>query len=245
MKKKLIKYSLEFLVIFLGISLSFVINNWNENKKRKIVEIKHLKELKSDITETLKEAKSDEKLNILDIQSSNYLQDFFFQNIPYNDSLSYHFYRTTQHYQMYPKTSALESIKSIGLDIISNDSIRLRVTDFYQVHIQNLVDVGRVSQGQTNFANSLWPYFEKHFKPINKSIRKDNDWYSDTIYAKYPPKQWKVLDIVKLQKDYKLQLLLDKKMLDRQGSVAYSNRVIIKGEELLKLISSELMKYDN
>ena len=54
---------------------------------------------------------------------------------------------------MYPKTSALESIKSIGLDIISNDSIRLRVTDFYQVHIQNLVDVGRVSQGQTNFAN--------------------------------------------------------------------------------------------
>ena len=56
MKKKLIKYSLEFLVIFLGISLSFVINNWNENKKRKIVEIKHLKELKSDITETLKEA---------------------------------------------------------------------------------------------------------------------------------------------------------------------------------------------
>ena len=66
MKKKLIvRYSLEFLVIVLGISISFWINNWDENKKRKIVEIKHLKELKSDITETLKEAKSDEKLNIL------------------------------------------------------------------------------------------------------------------------------------------------------------------------------------
>ena len=76
-------------------------------------------------------------------------------------------------------------------------------------------------------------------------VRKDNDWYSDTIYAKYPPKKWQVLDVVKLQKDYKLQLLLDKKMLDRQGSVAYSNRVLIKGEELLKLISKELMKYDN
>tara|TARA_B100000780_G_C21090947_1_gene439667 strand:+ start:66 stop:803 length:738 start_codon:yes stop_codon:yes gene_type:complete len=245
MKKKLIKYSLEFLVIFLGISLSFIINNWNENKKRKIIEIKHLKELKSDIVETLKDASQDEELNIIDIQSTLYLQDFFFQNTTYSDSLSYHFYRVTQHYQMYPKTSALESIKSIGLDIISNDSIRLKVTDFYQVHIQNLVDVGRVSQGQTNFANSLWPYFEEHFKPINKSIRKDNDWYSDTITAKYPPKKWQVLDVVKLQKDYKLQLLLDKKMLDRQGSVAYSNRVIIKGEELLKLINTELTKHNN
>ena len=51
--------------------------------------------------------------------------------------------------------------------------------------------------------------------------------------------------MVKLQKDYKLQLLLDKKMLDRQGSVAYSNRVIIKGEELLKLINTELTKHNN
>ena len=29
--------------------------NWNENKKRTVLEIKHLKELKSDIIETLKD----------------------------------------------------------------------------------------------------------------------------------------------------------------------------------------------
>jgi len=245
MRKYLLKYSLEFLVIVMGISVSFWVNEWNENRKRKIIEIKHLKELKSDILETLKDAYKDEKFNIIDIQSTLYLQDFFFKNTVYNDSLSYHFYRVTQHYQMYPKTSALESIKSIGLDIISNDSIRLKVTDFYQVQIQNLVDVGRVSQGQANFANSLWQYFEKHFKPIDESIRKDNDWYSDTSFAKYPPKKWQVLDVDKLQQDYKLQLILDKKMLDRQGSIAYSNLVIKSGEELLKLISTELMKYDD
>jgi len=34
-------------------------------------------------------------------------------------------------------------------------------------------------------------------------------------------------------------------MLDRQGSIAYSNLVIKSGEELLKLISTELMKYDD
>ena len=53
-KKYLLKYTLEFFVIFLGISLSFMINSWNEAKKDEILEIKYLKSLKEEDISNLK-----------------------------------------------------------------------------------------------------------------------------------------------------------------------------------------------
>ena len=53
MKKYLLKYTLEFLVIFLGISLSFFINNWNESNKNEELEIKYLKSLKEEYESNL------------------------------------------------------------------------------------------------------------------------------------------------------------------------------------------------
>ena len=244
-ENKFLKYSRyafgEIVLVVIGILIALQINNWNENKKRTALEVKHLKELKSDIIETLKDAKIDENLYRNDIQSILYLQDFFFKKIAYHDSLAYHFYRSVEHYQLYSKTSAFESIKSIGLDIISNDSLRLGITDFYQIQIKDAADQGRVSQGSMSFTNKLWPYFEKHFKPINKSIRKDSAWYN-TKFVKYPPKQWQVIDVDSLQKDYPLQLKLNNTLILRQGMASYLAIIITNGVNLIELIDDEVKK---
>jgi hypothetical protein len=239
---KYFKYAFgEIILVVIGILIALQINNWNENKKRTALEVKHLKELKSDIIETLKDAKRDENLYRNDIQSIIYLQDFFFNKIEYHDSLAYHFYRSVEHYQLYSKTSAFESIKSIGLDIISNDSLRLGITDFYQIQIKDAADQGRVSQGSMSFTNKLWPYFEKHFKPIDKSIRKDSAWYN-TNSKKYPPKQWKILDADALQKDYPLQLKLNQSLILRQAMATYLGIIITNGLNLIELIDKEVNK---
>jgi hypothetical protein len=241
---KYLKYALgEIILVVIGILIALQINNWNENKKRTASEVKHLKELKSDIIETLKDAKRDVNLYRNDIQSIIYLQDFFFNKIAYHDSLAYHFYRSVEHYQLYSKTSAFESIKSIGLDIISNDSLRLGITDFYQIQIKDAVDQGRVSQGSMNFTNKLWPYFEKHFKPIDKSIRKDSAWYNTNI-GNYMPKKWQVLDADALQKDYPLQLKLNRSLVLRHGIAIYLGVIITNGENLIELIDEEVDKLE-
>ena len=237
---KYFKYAIgEIVLVVIGILIALQINNWNENQKRKTLEIKHLKELKSDIIETLKDVKTDVRLHNKDIQSNLYVQDFFFKNIDYHDSLAYHFYRCLEDYQLYPKTSALESIKSTGLDIISNDSLRLGLTDFFQIQIKDVSDHGRVSQGSNNFRNKLLPYVENHFKLIDKPIKKNGDWYN---LIKYPPKQWEVIDINALQNDYKLHLVLNKTLMRRQGVATRLMVVNENGLKLLELIDSEILK---
>jgi hypothetical protein len=52
-KKYIFKYTMEFLVIFLGISLSFIINNWKETKRDEALEIKYLKSLKEEYVSNL------------------------------------------------------------------------------------------------------------------------------------------------------------------------------------------------
>ena len=67
---KYFKYAIgEIILVVIGILIALQINNWNENRKQTALEIKHLKELKSDIVETLKDAKYDAKLYENDIQS--------------------------------------------------------------------------------------------------------------------------------------------------------------------------------
>ncbi|MDO1501173.1 DUF6090 family protein [Winogradskyella maritima] len=235
---KYLKYAIgEIILVVIGILIALQINNWNENTKRTALEIKHLKELKSDISETLKDARFDTELYEKDINSIRHLQDFFFNKIEYHDSLTHHFQRSIEHYQLYAKTSALESVKSIGLDIISNDSIRLGVTDFYQIEIKDAIDLGRISQGSTNFTNKLWPYLEKHFKPVDKTIKSDSAWYDD---LKYPPKKWEVLDAETLKNDYPLQLKLNRTLILRQGIVFRLKRIDSIGQQLIALIDDEI-----
>jgi len=235
---KYLKYAIgEILLFVIGILLALQINNWNETKQRKVLEVKHLKELKSDIYETLKDAKKDIDLYNNDIRSILFLQDFFFNKIPYHDSLAYHFYRSVEHYQLYAKTSALESVKSIGLDIISNDSLRLGITDFYQIDIQDAIDLGRVSQGSTNFTNKLWPYLERHFRPLDQTVKKDSVWYDN---FEHRPKKWQVLDSKALQNDYPLQLKLNRTLQLRQGMAYRLGLIVAKGEKLMELIDNEV-----
>lgn len=158
------EYLLEILVITIGILGAFALNNWNENRKSENTEVKYLKELRNDLVETSTEINSDRELHLLALESSIICRDFMLFGEVYHDSLTGHFQKIRWDAQIYPKASAYESIKASGIDIITNDSIRIKITTFYQVILQDLIDLGRFQQGAQNFLNSFSPYEYKHFK---------------------------------------------------------------------------------
>ena len=90
-KNKMGKYLklalIEILLVMIGILWAVQVNNWNENGKSKIKEIKTLKELRSDLVQNIE----DMEINIAvlsDCQISNQIIIYHIENnIPYNDSL--------------------------------------------------------------------------------------------------------------------------------------------------------------
>ena len=59
MKKYLLKYTFEFLVIVLGISVSFWLNNWSESVKENIIEKDLINLLILDLENKMNENKND------------------------------------------------------------------------------------------------------------------------------------------------------------------------------------------
>lgn len=130
----------EVFLIFIGISLAISFSNWNERRGAKMVEMETLKELKGGLEKDL----ADIKVNIQGhssrlwgykwllekMESRQVEQDSLEEVIPI-------FIGTTV---FVTNTAPYEMLKSRGLEIISNDSIRLKLLTYYDITQEWIVD---------------------------------------------------------------------------------------------------------
>lgn len=59
----------------------------------------------------------------------------------FNDSLKYHFGNIFGNWQLTENTAAWENLKSIGLDLISNDSLRSSLSHLYSTKYKYLENI--------------------------------------------------------------------------------------------------------
>jgi len=129
---KYLKYAIgEVVLVVIGILIALSINNWNENKKLEKVEIKTLNELKSDLVLSYNDIK-DDSLAFSRSKRANELIIHHIENkTPYHDSLNVHF-RHLFHYATFSIVrTTYNNISQTGSNIISNDSIRLKLSVIY------------------------------------------------------------------------------------------------------------------
>ena len=127
-----VKYAFaEILLVMVGILLAVQVNNWNENRKLEIKEIKTLKELRSDLIQN----SNDIEINISFLRSclsSNEIIIYHIDNnIPYHDSLNFHFSNLYPYITFNVNETTYENLRQTGLDLISSDSLRLSISDLY------------------------------------------------------------------------------------------------------------------
>ena len=129
---KYFKYAIgEIVLVVIGILIALSINNWNESKKLKVQEIKILKEIRSELSETLKDVSEDLEAYKKFLKSADIIYNSILYKKSYHDSLKLHYSYLMAVEEFLAKQSAFESLKSIGLDIISNDSIRQGISTAY------------------------------------------------------------------------------------------------------------------
>lgn len=164
------EYLLEMIVITAGILGAFALNNWNENRKLAEDELKVLQELRADLKQNLEEINNDLNGHQNGIFAADNFRDYIRGNRPADDSLIFFFTRLATDNQFYPKTSAFENLKSAGLNLITNDSLRLRVTTLFELYYVRLEELGHFQENKLDIQGMMSPFFVKHCKTAGELV---------------------------------------------------------------------------
>jgi hypothetical protein len=161
------KYLIEFSSVFVAVVFAFALNNWNDNRKENIAETKILNEISNGLTKDL----DDIKLNVLGhkegINACKFWRNVVNNNDFSQDSLTMHYSNLTRDFISIQNMAGYETLKSRGLELIKNDSLRLEIISLYEYDYQSLMKFEE-SYGEMQFQNSYYrelnriisPYFE-------------------------------------------------------------------------------------
>ncbi len=131
--RKYLLYAMgEIALVVIGILIALQINNWNELNKEAEFELKVLKEIDVGLNREINQLKNGIRWNDQAIFSCNTILNHMKQGLPYNDSLDRHFSYSLQWWYPTLTNNAYESLKTHGLHLIKNDSIRDALGSIYE-----------------------------------------------------------------------------------------------------------------
>ncbi len=128
------KYSFEFLSIFIAVISAFALNNWNENRKDEIAETKILSEISIGLKKDLEDIELNKLGHELGIKSVDFFKKLLTRQEPVpKDSILRNYFILTRDFFSVQNASGYENLKSRGLELIKNDSLRSKIISLYEI----------------------------------------------------------------------------------------------------------------
>lgn len=235
----------EIILVVIGILIALQLNNLNERTKSEAKEIEILYDLKASLEADLisynrvldsgERTKSSMEIILAHLET----------DLPYSDSLKFHFARTTGTWMARANVSVFESLKSEGLTLISNKELRKELVEFYDAFVirqkelnnryRDLIDEGSANILITRF-DQLWK--SNYDSWIEKNDFADIDFTIDGLISEMTP-----IDYEKLKDDQEYLYFLKSLKNRRFWFVEIENKSIKKVIiRILKNIELELEK---
>ncbi len=232
LKRKWAEYLLEVLVITMGILGAFSLNNWNDIRNQRRIEIELLKMVRNDLKATLIDVEGDLENHFISQKSGNIFKKYLLSNNTFNDSIIFHYNLLNEDRQAYPKSTGYESLKSAGMDIISNDSLRLEITELYELTFSRLIQFGQSTE-RWDIRKLLFPYYKRHFELSNESSYTGRN--NSIIYYNY-----EIISYEKLRNDHEFLIDLQKSFWLRERKIWIGETGVEEIREVLSNIDKEL-----
>mgnify|MGYP001818396321 CR=1 FL=1 len=169
-KNKLTQYALyaigEIALVMLGILLALQVNDWNEQKKERSREANLLRELQVNLETNVANLEKDVFVQERGLYYINRMVEMIDQKSPYTDSVPIFLTQGGFVPDVILTSSAFETLKSSGLELIESDILRREIIELFEVTYPYLMQETRRLEDQ------LWPavvipLMQKHFRSVN------------------------------------------------------------------------------
>ena len=156
------KHGFEFLSIFIAVISAFALNNWNDNRNADKSESKILIEIANGLEKDLEDIKQNKQGHKQGISACKYFRNSMSNKNVTSDSLMIHYNNLTRDYISIQNTAGYQTLKSRGIELIKNDSLRLKIISLYEFDYQILRKLEEEYYEMQ--------FHKNYFKEINKSI---------------------------------------------------------------------------
>jgi len=130
---KYLKYAIgEIVLVVIGILIALQINNWNDERKNNIKEYNLLTEMLGNLKTDSIDMIGNVARNTRVLKSAEAIQNQLENRIPWSDTMATHYSRLNTYISKIAIVrSSYENLKSVGFEIIRNDSLRGKIHELY------------------------------------------------------------------------------------------------------------------
>ncbi len=220
------KLLVEMVSIFLAVTLAFALNKWNENKNNTNLETKILKEIYRGLEADRKDMKANKKGHETGLSLLNEISPIITKDTTLDFSIYFEYNTIFRTFLSIQNNSGYESLKSVGLDKISNDTLLSQLVKLYEIDYQMIEKLEE--QYKENQINELY------FEDVNDALMPYAEIKEDRII-------FRKVHTMPLEKKNKVRIYFYKIAIAREFSIMIYADVIKKVEETRLNVGKELL----
>lgn len=126
------KYGIEFLSIFIAVTSAFALENWNENRRDSNAESKIITEIHNGLKKDLDDIRINMAGHKDGINACAFWRDIAEDRVSSPDSMLMHYLNLTRDFISIQNVSGYETLKSRGLELLKDDSLRSSIIALYE-----------------------------------------------------------------------------------------------------------------